>query len=218
MQILPLEPTEAITFDMYGTLLDSVVGFAPEFEGFLKTKGYPGSAPEDVQAWEMAYLHGCSVDTVLGRPRTPFEVVRRLTLSQLLYKLKIGHTKNDIEELVTAKATPTLFPHVKELRTRVQGKFQMTALFNGDLKSPDRTVNGLDILVDRWTSDERAGFISPTQACINTPWVARRAGAPRRGLCLGHPQSRGCRQAGTYIDCYDYPTSMSTASKPIWKR
>ncbi len=161
MQILPLEPTEAITFDMYGTLLDSVVGFAPEFEGFLKTKGYPGSAPEVVQAWEMAYLHECSVDTVLGRPRTPFEVVRRLTLSQLLYKLKIGHTKNDIEELVTAKATPTLFPHVKELRTRVQGKFQMTALFNGDLKSPDRTINGLDILLARWTSDERAGFYKP---------------------------------------------------------
>ncbi len=109
----PLEQVRAITFDMYGTLLDLEASFAPGFAEFLKAKGYAGSAGEMVQAWEAAYLHESNVDSLLGRPRTPFEGVRRLTLSQLFFKLKIEHTKDDIEQLVTTKATPTLFPYVK---------------------------------------------------------------------------------------------------------
>jgi hypothetical protein len=114
MQKLPLEPVSAITFDMYGRLLGLVASLAAGFEEFLQSKGYQGSAEDVVQAWEAAYLRESKVDTLLGRPRTPFEVVRRLTLSQLFFKLKIDHTKDDIEELVTTKATPTLFPDVKE--------------------------------------------------------------------------------------------------------
>ena len=82
---------------MYGTLLDLVASFAARFEEFLQSKGYQGSTEDVVQAWEVAYLHGSNADTLLGRPRTPFELVRRLTLSQLFFKLKIDHTKDDIE-------------------------------------------------------------------------------------------------------------------------
>ena len=83
MQKLPLEPVGAITFDMYGTLLDLVASFASGFEEFLQSKVYQGSAEDVVQAWEVAYPHESNVDTLLERPRTLFEVVRRLTLSQL---------------------------------------------------------------------------------------------------------------------------------------
>ena len=93
MQKLPLEPIVAITFDMYGTLLDLVASFAPGFEVFMKSKGYLGRADEVVRAWEIAYLHETNVDSLLGRPRTPFEVIRRFTLSALFSKLKISHTK-----------------------------------------------------------------------------------------------------------------------------
>jgi hypothetical protein len=39
----------AITFEMYGTLLDRVASFAPVFGGFKKSKGYPGSVDDVVQ-------------------------------------------------------------------------------------------------------------------------------------------------------------------------
>jgi len=81
MQKLPLEPISAITFDLYGTLLDLVASFASGFEGFLKSKNYSGNAEEVVQAWEIAYLHESNVDSLLGRPRTPFEVVRNCSSS-----------------------------------------------------------------------------------------------------------------------------------------
>ena len=79
MQKIPLGPVRAITFDMYGTLLDLEASFEPGFAEFLKAKGYPGSASQVVQAWEAVYLHESNVDSMLGRRRTPFEVVRRYT-------------------------------------------------------------------------------------------------------------------------------------------
>ncbi len=161
MQEIPLEQVRAITFDMYGTLLDLEASFAPGFAEFLKAKGYAGSAAEVVQAWEAAYLHESNVDSLLGRPRTPFEVVRRLTLSQLFFKLKIEHTKDDIEQLVTTKATPTLFPDVKESLARLQGRYKTAVLSNGDLASLDRAVSGLGIPVDRAISAEQAGRYKP---------------------------------------------------------
>jgi hypothetical protein len=94
MQKIPLGPVRAITFDMYGTLLDLVASFGAGFEEFLEGRAYSGGADDVIQAWEATYLHESNVDSLLRRPRTPFETVRRVTLSQLFHKLKIPHTKD----------------------------------------------------------------------------------------------------------------------------
>ncbi len=86
-----------------------------------------------------------------------------MTLSQLFHKLKIPHTKDDIEQLVTTKATPTLFPDVKEHLTRIQslGKYEMSVLSNGDLESLDRAVTG-------WAS-QSTGPSPPKGPAITSP-------------------------------------------------
>lgn len=209
MQELPLEPVRAITFDMYGTLLDLEASFAPGFAEFLKAKDYAGNASEVVQAWEAAYLHESNVDSLLGRPRTPFEVVRRLTLSQLFFKLKIEHTKDDIEELVTTKATPTLFPDVKENLTRLKGQYQMSVLSNGDLASLNRTVSGLGIPVDRAISAEQAGCYKPHPGVYQH--AVKELGLPGGQVLhvAAHAWDiRGARaagMAGAYINRYEIP-------------
>ena len=211
MQKIPLGPVRAITFDMYGTLLDLVASFASGFDEFLKAKGYPGRAIDVVQAWETTYLHESNVDSLLGGPRTPFEVVRRVTLSQLFHKLKIAHTKDDIEQLVTAKATPTLFPDVKEHLTRLQaqGKYQMSVLSNGDLESLDRAVSGLGIPVDRAISAEQAGYYKPHSGVYQH--AIKELGLPGEQVLhvAAHAWDiRGARaagMAGAYINRYDIP-------------
>ena len=208
MQKIPLQRVRAITFDMYGTLLDLEASFAPGFSEFLKGKGYPGSASEVVQAWEIAYLHECNVDSLLGRARTPFEVVRRLTLSQLFFKFKIEHTMDDIEQLVTTLATPSLFPDVKENLTRLQGRYDMSVLSNGDLASLDRAVSGLGIPVDRAISAEQAGLLqAPTRGLPTRNQRigrARQSSAPRCGPRLGYPGCQGGRHGrGLYQPLWD---------------
>ena len=134
MQKIPLGPVRAITFDMYGTLLDLVAGFGAELEEFLEGRTYSGGADDVIQAWEATYLHESIADSLLGSSRTPFEAVHRVTLSQLFHKLNIPHTKGDIEQLVTTKATTTLFLDVKEHLTRIQslGKYEMSGLSSRD--------------------------------------------------------------------------------------
>ena len=102
----------AITFDLYGTLLDLEATFAPGFESFLLERGSTLDAPEMVRTWEWAYLHEGMVNTLLGGPRTPFEQLRRTTLSQLFSQYGVAHKRDDIEELLGNRVTPTLFPDV----------------------------------------------------------------------------------------------------------
>ena len=221
MQRLPLEPVRAITFDMYGTLLDLAASLDPGFNEFLTVRGYPGRAGEVVQAWEAAYLFESNVDSFLGRPRTPFEVVRRVTLSQLFFKLKIDHTEDDIEELVTTKATPTLFPDVKENLTRLKGKYHLSVLSNGDLDSLERAVGALGIPVDRVISAEQAGYYKPHAGVYQH--AVKELGMP--GAQVLHVAShawdvRGARKvgmAGAYVNRYGIPYIDSDGShRPTW--
>jgi len=211
MQKIPLGPVRAITFDMYGTLLDRVASFGAGFEEFLEGRAYSGGADDVIQAWEATYLHESNVDSLLNRPRTSFEVVRRVTLSQLFHKLKISHTKNDIEELVTTKATPTLFSDVKEHLARLQslGKFRMSVLSNGDLASLGRAVTGLGIPVDEAISAEQAGYYKPHAGVYEH--TIKELGLPGEQILhvVAHAWDiRGARQAGmagAYINRYDIP-------------
>jgi 2-haloacid dehalogenase len=210
MQKLPLGPVRAITFDMYGTLLDLVASFASGFDEFLKSKGYAGSADDVIQAWETTYLHESNVDSLLNRPRTPFEVVRRVTLSQLFHKLKISHTEDDIEQLVTTKATPTLFPDVKEHLARLQtlGKYRVWVLSNGDLASLDRAVSALGIPVNGAISAEQAGYYKPHAGVYQH--AIKELGLPANRYSTSRPTP------GTYAaperPAWPGPTSTATVS------
>jgi 2-haloacid dehalogenase len=220
MQKIPLAPVRAITFDMYGTLLDLVASFASGFDEFLKAKGYPGSADDVVQAWEITYLHESNVDSLLNQPRTPFEVVRRVTLSQLFHKLKISHNKDDIEQLVTTKATPTLFPDVIEHLARLQslGKYRMSVLSNGDLEALERAVSGLGIPVDEAISAEQAGFYKPHAGVYQH--AIKELGLPGDQILhvAAHAWDvRGARaagMAGAYINRYEIPYVDADGSQP----
>ncbi|HCL26771.1 MAG TPA: hypothetical protein DHW65_10560 [Dehalococcoidia bacterium] len=68
---------------------------------------------------------------------------------------------DDIEHLVTTKATPTLFPDVKEALGRLQGKYRLAVLSNGDLWSLGSAVSGLGIPVETAISAEQAGYYKP---------------------------------------------------------
>ena len=122
-----------------------------------------------------------------------------MTLSQLFHKLNTPHTKGDIEQLVTTKATSILFPDLKEHLTRIQslGKYEMFVVSTGDLESLDLAVNGLGIPVDRAISAEWAGYYKAPHrylpACHEGARTAEGAGAPRCHPRVGYPRGQGSR-------------------------
>ena len=150
-----------ITFDLYGTLLDLEATFAPAFAGFLQERGADLDSADLVRTWEWAYLHEGMVDTFLGGPRTPFEQLRRTTLSQVFARLGIEHNRDDIEDLLGNRATPTLFPDVVESLTAMRDRYTLSVLSNGDLSVLERIVSTLNIPVHRTISVEQAGCYKP---------------------------------------------------------
>ena len=55
----PFDPQgiRAITFDLYGTLLDLEATFGPAFADFLRDRNSTLDAAELVRIWEWCYLH-----------------------------------------------------------------------------------------------------------------------------------------------------------------
>ncbi len=153
----------AITFDLYGTLLDLEATFAPAFDGFLRERGHDLNAAELVRMWEWVYLHEGMVDTFLGGPRTPFEQLRRTTLSQFFSRIGVQHSRDDIEDLLTNRVTPTLFPDVVDSLNAIRGRYTLSVLSNGDLAVLERIVATLNIPVHRTISVEQAGCYKPDQ-------------------------------------------------------
>lgn len=210
---------QAITFDMYGTLLDLEATFAPGIAEYLRERGSGADAIQLTQAWETAYLHESMVDTFLGGGaggggpagggRTPFEQIRRATLAQLFSRRRIPWSPGEIDQLLAERVTPTLFPDVLDCLERLGERFTLAVLSNGDRASLERTVSGLAIPVQRIISVEQAGCYKPDLRAyryalgeLGTPagetlHVAAHAWDTRAARAAG--------MVGAYIDRYHIP-------------
>lgn len=175
-------------------------------------------AAEFVRTWEWAYLHEGMVDTFLGGPRTPFEQLRRTTLSQAFARMGIEHSRDGIEELLAVRATPTLFPDVVESLTAMKGRYTLSVLSNGDLSALERIVSTLNIPVHRVISVEQAGCYKPDLRVyrraaelleVDTGGILHVAA---HAWDIRAAQSAGMR--GAYVDRHNIPFAPYTGYRP----
>ena len=208
----------AITFDLYGTLLDLEATFAPAFDGFLQERRPDLDASELVRTWEWVYLHEGMVDTFLGGPRTPFEKLRRMTLSQLFSRVGIDHSRDDIEDLLGNRVTPTLFPDVVEALTAIRDRYTLSVLSNGDRAVLERIVAALDIPVHRTISVELAGCYKPDQRVYRKATELLSVNAENVLHVAAHAWDiRAAKVAGmkgAYIDRHNIPYAPFTEELP----
>ena len=216
----PFDPQgiRAITFDLYGTLLDLEATFGPAFAGFLHDRNSTLDAVELVRTWEWCYLHEGMVDTFIGGPRTSFEQLRRMTLSQMFSRVGLEHTRDDIEELLNVQATPTLFPDVVESLKTMRERFTLSVLSNGDLAVLERIVSTLDMPVHRTISVEQAGCYKPDQRVYRK--AAELLAVDTSGILhvAAHAWDiRAARTAGmkgAYVDRHVIPYAPFTDDRP----
>ena len=204
-----LSGVRALTFDMYGTLLDLEASFSQGLAKFLQAQGCASDAVELVRTWEASYLRESMVDTMLGQGRTSFDILRRACLNQVLSRLGVSHTTEDIEDLLTSKAEVRLFPDVREGLESLRGRYRLAILSNGDLGSLERTVSSLSIPVDEIISAEQAGAYQPHRA-VYAAAVERLGVESERILHVAaHPWDiRGAKALdlmGAYINRYNVP-------------
>ena len=113
---------------------------------------------------------------------------------------------------------PTLFPDVKEALGRLQGKYRLAVLSNGDLRSLDSAVSGLGIPVETAISAEQAGYYKPhPQVYLHGVRELELSGEQGLHMAAHAWDVRGARQAGmagAYVNRKSLPYLDARGSEP----
>ena len=209
-----LDSVRAITFDMYGTLLDLDASFVRGIGRFLQSKGSTGDPTAVVRYWEASYLRESMADTILGRGRTPFERLRRDCLNQVLTRVGVSHTTDDVDNLLTTDAQVCLFPDVRQGLLALRERYTLAVLSNGDLESLERTIASLTIPVDQIISAEQAGAYKPHPVVYQS--AVEQLGLEKEQILhvAAHPWdlrgAKACGLLGGYINRDNVPYGAST--------
>ena len=119
-------------FDQYGTVVDMQGGLRDFATPFLKSKGWTGDPNAFVTWWRRTHFENSMIDALLQRPHTPYREIGHLSVRQVMDRAGIAHTEDDVRTLVAAIERLQCFPEVPEALARLQQRYRLVVLSNGD--------------------------------------------------------------------------------------
>lgn len=201
---------QALTFDLFGTVLDLGGSLTPFIARFLQRKGTGVSPQRFWDQWRTRQRLEQYQDTILLLGHSGYLETSRRALVYTLALNGIEVPKTEVIELMQAWQELTPFPEVLPSLERLKPHYRLVALSNGD---PDY----LDHLVRkriRWNFDEVIS-VQLVGAFKPHPGVYRRAAAIlglEAGQCLMVSANsfdvmgaRACGYRGAYVNRYHLP-------------
>jgi 2-haloacid dehalogenase len=119
-------------FDQYGTVVDMQTGLWEVAVDFLKAKGWKGNANEFVTWWRRTHFENSMIDALLHRQHTPYREIGHLSVRHVLQRARIAHTEDEVRWLVGCIERLKCFPEVPAALARLQTKYKIVVLSNGD--------------------------------------------------------------------------------------
>jgi 2-haloacid dehalogenase len=204
------QPIKALTFDVFGTILDLGGSLTPFIERFLKAKGAEVAAERFWDQWRVRQRLEQYQDTLMMLGHSGYlETARRA----FVYTLRLNRLEASPEEVATFMQAwqelspfPDVLPALEQLRSR----YQLVVLSNGEPEFLDHLVKHRI----RWPFDAVIS-VSEVGAFKPHPAVYRRA-AGDLGLEVGECMmvssnsfdvvgARTCGMRGAYVDRYHLP-------------
>ncbi len=152
---------EALTFDLYGTVVDMQKGLTEAVTPFLGEKGWEGKPSSLVTWWRRTHFENSMIDALLDRGHTPYREIGRRALTYTLERAGIPHTREEVENLVAQVERLRPFDDVVEALGRLHERYTLVILSNGD---PDMLENAKPYIgfeFDRYISIAAAGHFKP---------------------------------------------------------
>jgi len=119
-------------FDQYGTVVDMQGGLVAIATPFLREKGWAGN-PNSVVTWSRrTHFENSMIDALLHRQHTPYREIGHRAVAHVMQRSGIPHTRADVEYLVGEIVKLRPFPEVPEALARLQARFKLVVLSNGD--------------------------------------------------------------------------------------
>jgi 2-haloacid dehalogenase len=128
----PLENAKALTFDLFGTVLDLGGSLTPFISEFLKKKESDVSPAEFWQQWRYRQRIEQYQDNIVMMGHSGYLSVARKACVYTLRLNEIETTSGEVNTLMEAWQQLSPFPEVVEALERLKTRFQLVALSNGE--------------------------------------------------------------------------------------
>jgi 2-haloacid dehalogenase len=151
-------------FDLYGTVVDMQGGLIQAVTPYLQRKGWTGEPSRLVTWWRRTHFENSMIDALLHRAHIPYREIGRISLSYTLERAGIAHTREEVNRLVAEIERLKPFPDAVEALTRLQRKYRLVILSNGDPDMLAAIEPHLGIKFDRVISVAEAGCFKPHAA------------------------------------------------------
>ncbi len=148
-------------FDQYGTVVDIQSGLTEIAAPFLKQKGWSGDPRSFVTWWRRTHFENSMIDALLHREHTPYREIGHRSVSLVLDRCGLTYTMEEVHNLVSQIEKLRPFPEVPGALARLQTRYKIVVLSNGDpdMLEAARPYHG--IAFDRIISVAEANSFKP---------------------------------------------------------
>lgn len=205
---------KALTFDLFGTVLDLGGSLCPFIEKFLHKKRVKTN-PEDFWAkWRVRQRLEQYQDSLFMLPHSGYLGTSRKALVYVLAAEGIESSGSEVDELMEAWQQLDPFPDVADSLPRLGGRFRLVALSNGDPAFLDHLAkNRIRWNFDHTFSVAKVGRFKPHPAVYRS--AALEIGLEPGECCMISSNSfdvvgaRLCGFRAVYVDRYRTPVEVA---------
>ncbi len=151
-------------FDQYGTVVDMQGGLVKIATPFLKKKGWSGNPNSFVTWWRRTHFENSMIDALLDREHTSYREIGHRAVSLVMDRAGIKYTKDDVRYLVSEIEKLTCFPEVPAALAKLQTKYKLVVLSNGDPDMLETAKQYHKIPFDKVISVAEANSFKPHRA------------------------------------------------------
>jgi len=214
-RVEPLANVKALTFDLFGTVLDLAGSLTPFIADFLTAKGSEVAADEFWKQWRYRQRIEQYQDNILMLGHSGYQTVARRACVYTLGLNNVEATPTEVDELMQAWQQLSPFPEVLDALERLTERYQLVALSNGEREFLEHlAANRIRWKFDSIISVQEVGAFKPH------PGVYRRA-AGNLGLEMGECLmvsansfdvlgARACGFRGAFVNRNDLPYEDTT--------
>ena len=148
-------------FDQYGTVVDMQGGLVAIAAPFLQAKGWRGDPDSFVTWWRRTHFEDSMIDALLHRAHTPYREIGHRAVAHVMDRAGIPHTRKEVQYLVGEIEKLKPFPEVPAALERLQTRYKLVVLSNGDPDMLETAKRYHKIPFDRVISVAEAGSFKP---------------------------------------------------------
>jgi 2-haloacid dehalogenase len=148
-------------FDQYGTVVDMQGGLTRIAAPYLEGKGWKGNPNSFVTWWRRTHFENSMIDALLHKQHTPYREIGCRAVAHVLERSGIPYTDDEVRALVAEIEKLECFPEVPAALARLQTKYQLVVLSNGDPDMLETAKRYHGIPFDRVISVAEANSFKP---------------------------------------------------------